>query len=656
MKISKLLFISFCCFAQSIFAQVNITAKSPNKKLHFNFDTQQHLLSIFYDGQSVLKATIDLQLKNNPSFKNVSFKTLNKRIVKENLTDFIPTKERDQSYTYQKVVLDYGLYLLELRLYNHTIAYRFVTRINEEITVMNEQMAIKLPPDTQVEFPKEDSMYSHYERYYLSKKITDIKKGDFCSLPVLFTTSKVLVWFSEADVYDYPGMFLQADGIGFKTKFPKVPSKISDKNDRDENIVSTYPYIAKTDGKRNLPWRVFVLTKDDRLLLSDTSIFKLSREGRQKMDWVIPGKVAWDWYNANNIYGVDFKSGINTKTYKYYVDFASKNNLPYIILDEGWSKSTTDIKVPNADIDLKHLINYAQKKGVGVILWVLWKPLSKDIEGILARYKKWGVKGVKVDFMQRADQKMVRFYQAVAKIAAKYQLVVDFHGAFKPSGLRRAYPNILSYEGLKGAENNKWSLGITPQHNLTLPFIRMVSGPMDYTLGSMRNAHFLQGKRDVNNRDMNNYHISFYRPVAQGTRCHQLAMYVVYESPLQMLSDTPSSYMQEPIIESFISKIPTVWDKTYVLEAKLKAYLVMVRKNKNRWYVGGMSALKEKITTVDFSFLPKGNYHLEMIQDGVNSNTYAEDYKKIERSITNEDSMTVKMNRAGGFVMIITKK
>lgn len=654
-KISILLI--YACFVKATFAQKTVFAvSSPNEQLHLEFDTQKRLLHLFYGKEKVLNVAVGLRLKDKKSFQQARFRGASQKTVKESLVDPVPTKERYQSYTYQKELLNYGKYRLELRLYDHSIAYRFITRIKGQITVMNEQMDLTFPTGSQVVFPKEESMYSHYERYYLPSAVADLKKGDFCSLPVLFTSKeKVRVWFSEADVYDYPGMFLQADGVGLTSKFPKVPLKVSDKNDRDENIVSTHPYIAATEGKRNFPWRVFILTEDDRVLLSDTSVFKLSREGQQQMDWVVPGKVAWDWYNANNVYGVDFKSGINTKTYKYYIDFASKNKLEYIILDEGWSKATTDITAPNSDVDLPHLISYAKEKGVGVILWVLWKPLSKDIEGILARYQKWGVKGVKVDFMQRVDQKMVNFYESVAKVAAKNHLIVDFHGAFKPSGLRRAYPNVLSYEGLKGGENNKWSLGITPQHNLTLPFIRMVAGPMDYTPGSLRNAHFSQGLYDKDGRDRNNYSVSFYRPVAQGTRCHQIAMYVVYESPLQMLCDAPSAYIKEPVIESFISKIPTVWDKTHVLEAALKSHLVVARKHQDKWYVGGMSALEEKTVTVDFSFLPEGTYHLNMLKDGVNSDRYAEDYKQIVRVITNRDKLKIPMNRSGGFVMIIKK-
>jgi alpha-glucosidase len=313
-------------------------------------------------------------------------------------------------------------------------------------------------------------------------------------------------------------------------------------------------FIAKTSGKRVYPWRVFIISDDDRTFVESNLTFQLSKPSVLKnTTWIRPGRVAWDWYNANNIYGVDFKSGLNSSTYKYYIDFAAANGIEYVILDEGWTKSTTEILDFNPDIDVPELIRYGKEKGVEIILWALWKPLDANLAQILETYKSWGVKGIKVDFMQRSDQYMVNSYERIAKECARLELLVDFHGAFKPSGLRRTYPNVINYEGVKGSENNKWSKDITPDYNVTIPFIRMAAGPMDYTPGVM------------SNRQYTNYVVSFERPMSQGTRAHQVAMYVVYEAPLQMLCESPSRYYKEQETVDFIVKIPTTWDETIVL-------------------------------------------------------------------------------------------
>ena len=315
-------------------------------------------------------------------------------------------------------------------------------------------------------------------------------------------------------------MFLLGNNTtSLKATFPNVPRivKPAVQADRDEVIEERESYIAQTTGKRSFPWRVLVIAGQDADLVNSEMVFKLAQPCQIKeTSWIKPGKVAWDWWNYNNIYGVDFRAGINTETYKYYIDFASEYKLDYIILDEGWS-NTTDVLHPVADIDIEELVRYGKAKNVGVILWVLWKPLDQQLDEALALYEKWGIKGIKVDFMQRDDQWMVHYYHKIAREAAKHHLLVDFHGSYKPCGLRRTYPNALTREGLKGLENSKWSDLITPEHNVTIPFIRMVAGPMDFTPGAMVNAQ------------KDNFESIFNRPMSMGTRCHQLAMYVVFE-------------------------------------------------------------------------------------------------------------------------------
>ena len=315
-----------------------------------------------------------------------------------------------------------------------------------------------------------------------------------------------------------------------------------------------------------------------------------------------------------------------------------------MILDEGWTKSTTEILDSNPNIDITELITYANERNVDLILWVLWKPLDDNMDEILDKYQKWGAKGIKVDFMQRADQYMVSSYEEIAKACAERKMLVDFHGAFKPAGLRRAYPNVISYEGVKGNENNKWSTDISPEHNVTLPFIRMAAGPMDFTPGAVRNA--MPG----------NYRINFNRPMSLGTRCHQVAMYAVYESPLQMYCDAPSAYLKEEETIFFISQFPSVWDETVVLDAKVSDYIAVARRNGEKWYIGAMTDWTARELNLDFSFLPDGDFELQLMKDGPNCDKFAEDYQKETLSVTNQTQLKIQLASGGGWAGIISTK
>ncbi len=384
-----------------------------------------------------------------------------------------------------------------------------------------------------------------------------------------------------------------------------------------------------------------IAAKDGDLLTNDL-VYQLSRPTQlEQTDWIKPGKVAWDWWNANNIYGVDFESGIDNRTYKYYIDFASEYGLEYIILDEGWTFSTTNTLKCNPDIDVEELVAYGKEKGVGIILWTLWGPLDEHLTEALDLYREWGVKGIKVDFMQRSDQYMVNFYERVAKEAGARELLVDYHGAFKPAGLRRAYPNVINYEGVKGMENVKWSSDITPLHDLTIPFIRMAAGPMDFTPGAMDNAHEV------------NYMARFDRPMSMGTRCHQLAMYVVYTSPLQMLCDNPSNYYRERESAQFISEIPTTWDETRVLEAEVADHVVVARRNGENWYIGAMSADLAREFELDLSFLGDGEFEAVIMEDGPNARKMAQDYVRKFALLSKGESLKIRMVEGGGWAAIL---
>lgn len=367
-------------------------------------------------------------------------------------------------------------------------------------------------------------------------------------------------------------------------------------------------------------------------------IQKLAAPNRIKdLSWVKPGKVAWDWWNNWNISGVNFRAGINTETYKYYIDFAVANKLEYIIMDEGWSNSV-DLQQINPKIEVEEIVKYAKSKNIGVILWASWRAVNADMEAAFAKYSKMGVKGFKIDFLDRDDQVMTGSTYEIAAAGAKYKLLIDLHGVFKPEGLQRTYPNVVNYEGVKGLENSKWAdSNDVPRYDVTIPFIRMLAGPMDYTPGAMRNAI------------KSNYRAINANPMSQGTRAHQVAMYVVYEAPLQMLADSPTAYYKEQETTTFISKIPTVFEETVAIGGELGAYVAIARRKGQTWYVGAMSNWDARTIEIDFSFLPAGTYEAEIFQDGINADREATDYLRKVIKVSKGEKIKVQLSTGGGW-------
>jgi alpha-glucosidase len=446
------------------------------------------------------------------------------------------------------------------------------------------------------------------------------------------------VAIAESDLESYPGLWLRGTGgNGLAATFPPYPLKESLTGDRDYRVVESADYIAVTAGTRSFPWRVIGITDRDGDLLTNQIVYLLERPSMvADTSWIKPGKVAWDWWNDNNVYGVDFKAGINTATYKYYIDFAAKYGIPYIILDEGWYKLGNVLEVV-PEINMGELTAYARQENVGIILWVVWKTLDDQLIPALDQFAKWDVKGIKVDFMQRSDQILIDYYYRVSRECAKRKMLVDFHGDQKPATMTRTWPNLISTEGVRGMEWSKWSADSEPKHNVTLPFTRMFLGPMDYTPGAMRNA------------TRTTFAAIRGQPMALGTRCHQLAMYVVFESPLQMLSDSPSNYLREAEAMEFLSAVPTEWDETKVLDARIADYVVVARRNGRDWYVGAMTDWTARNLEIDLSFLPEGNFTMEAYQDGVNADRYASDYKKTTIQVNRTTKVTLPLASGGGW-------
>jgi alpha-glucosidase len=574
-------------------------------------------------------------------------KKVSRESVNQVLHPVVPEKSSSIQDNYNELKLQFQNKLaLTFRAYDQGIAYRWESAIKDSVKVLSELAQFGFVNSDQTWYPSEKSFYSHNERLYKQYAIIQISEDSLASLPALVNHSGINVLISEADLFDYPGMWLTGNGNDkLVAVYPPCPARERSQGDRNVMVDKTEDYLAKTIGTRTYPWRVFMIGRKDADLLNNQLVYQLSRATSEDFSWVKPGKIAWDWWNALNVYGVDFKSGVNTATYKYFIDFAAKYGLEYIILDEGWS-TTTDVTRSVESLDMPELLAYAKEKKVGIIVWVLWNSLDKQMETAMNLYAQWGIKGIKVDFMQRDDQKMVNFYERTAREAAKRKLLVDYHGAFKPTGMERLYPNVITREGVYGLEQAKWDAtkGIGPEHNVTLPFIRNAVGPMDYTPGAMINAQ------------AESWAPIFQRPMSLGTRCHQLAMYIVYTSPLQMLSDVPSNYYREPECMEFLQYVPPVWNETVILGGKTGDYVIVARKAANGdWYVGAMTDWTARDIQIDFSFLGNENYLMDSWQDGINADRVGIDFARKTTNITKTAKQNIHLAPGGGWVARIKK-
>lgn len=537
---------------------------------------------------------------------------------------------------------------LEWRAYNNGVAWRWISEANGTFEVLAEQADFAFRPNDPAWYPVEDEFFSHNERLYKQMRVDSIiERKALASLPALFNAGGVKVLITESGLLDYAGMWLKGDSTGMiKGIFPQYPTKTELVHDRFEVVRKRADYIASLQGAVQFPWRIMMLAEEDKDLLVNELVYQLATPSTGDFSWVKPGKAIWDWWNDNNIYGVDFRAGINTATYKYYIDFAAKYGLEYVVLDEGWS-DTRNLARISKDMDMDGLARYAAEKKVGLVLWVNWEAISKpeQLQSAMAQFSSWGVKAIKVDFMQRDDQPMLQYYLRVSRAAAEHKMLVDFHGAHKPAGLQRTYPNVITFEGVYGLEQSKGdeSRSIDAGHNVTFPFIRMAAGPADYTPGAMLNAQKDQWAPHWN------------RPMSIGTRCHQLAMYVVYESPLQMLADNPTHYYREPECMAFLAAVPSVWDSTIVLQAEIGRYILTARKAADgSWYVGGMTNGEGRTLTMDCTFLPAGKYKMQVWKDGINADRNAQDFKMEETVIDHTTRLPVVMQRGGGWAARIT--
>ena len=626
---------------------------SPNGAVKVKISLSDRIYySVYRDNVILLeKCDLGLTVDNLSSDKKLKVERTKFSRISREISPVVPLKFSSINDLCNAVVLNFNNgYGVEFRAYNDGVAYRIITNFkgdkNGRVKVINEDVSINLPDDYLLHLQPAKDFTSNYETNYIHADSRKWKGANqLATLPALIDTKKGFkILFAETDLTDYPCLFLKGNSVnGMKSAFSKVALEDKQEGDRFMRITKEASYIAETSAKRTYPWRYFIISKDDRELLESTLPVKLAPKSELKNTaWIKPGQVSWEWWNAASPYGqdVDFVSGFNLETYKYYIDFASKSGIPYIIMDEGWAESVHDPYIPNKKVDLHELIRYGKEKHVDIVLWLTWLTVEKNMD-LFKKFAEWGIKGVKIDFMDRNDQWMVNYYERVAKEAAKYNMLVDFHGSFTPKGLEQKYPNLISYEGVRGLEQME---GCQPDNTIFLPFIRNIAGPMDFTPGAMINMQpEVYGGRRPNSASV-------------GTRAYQLALFVLFESGVQMLCDNPTLYYKNQDCTDFIVQVPVTWDETKALKAEAGEVAVVAKRKGKKWFIGGITNGKQREFTINMDFLIKDkSYQMTSYADGINANRQAMDYKQSIQTVNSNSAIPVKLSRNGGFAAVITE-
>ncbi len=584
-----------------------------------------------------------------------------RRTVNETIhADFY--KKSEVKNNYNELIINFkGNYKLTFRAFDDGVAYRFSTSFRKPIIVKKENVSYCFDDDYVAYIPYVNArkgegdfltqqFFTSFESQYTIDSISkmDTERIAFTPLLICLKDGKKAV-IVESDLEDFPGTFFRkGEGnslTSVQSTYPKVEEQ-GGHNMLQMVVKEREEFVAKTSGTRDFPWRAIVISENDYELMNSDMVYKLASPSRvEDVSWIKPGKVAWDWWNNWNIWGVDFKVGINNDTYKYYIDFASKNGIEYVILDEGWAvNKQADLFQVVPEIDLEELVAYGKERNVGLVLWAGYYAIDRDMEHVCKHYSEMGIKGFKVDFMDRDDQKVVDFYYRMAAMAAKYHLFVDFHGAYKPTGLSCTYPNVLNFEGVYGLEQSKWDDDLHQvDYECMIPYIRMVAGNLDYTQGAMDNA------------TKHHFRAIYTNPMSQGTRCRQLAEYVIFESPFNMMCDSPTKYMQNQECVDFIASVPTVWDETIALDGKLGEYAVIARRSGDTWYIGAITNWEARDIEIDLSRIGRISRIGRMgriYRDGVNANRNAEDYR-IDRISGIDGIIRIELASGGGAVIIV---
>ena len=653
----KIFFLAFLLANQISHAQIQRQIKSPDGNLRIVVSIGKELLySVYFNNHPLLvQSAIDMALQNGVSLRNsLSVRKITIRRVNDSIISPVPEKRRVIRNYFSELRVDFkNSFSLQFRAYDDGAAYRLITTRADSIKIMQETARFRFTKNFPVYYPEvqkrndADSFHTSFEEPYQRKSLDSIPPAVLCFSPVLVDCengNKVLL--TESDLENYPGMFLRSTGSqGLEGCFAHYPlaQRISEGEYPQAIITEREPYIAISEGNRTYPWRVIAISNNDKDLPSTDIVYRLASPSRVKdPSWIHPGKATDEWIIGINLFNIPFVAGINTTTYKYYIDFARRFGFDRIMMDAGWSESQDLFKI-NPNLNMDELASYAKSKGIKISMWTLALTLDRQLDSALDQFAKWGVDFIMTDFIDRDDQKAVQFYFRIAEACAKRNMMIMYHGAFKPAGFGRTYPNAITRESVLGSEYNIWSDKANPPHDLLLPFIRMVSGPMDYEPGLLDNAT----KKT-------------FRPIpekvmSQGTRCHQLAMFVVYDNPMQIFSGNPSQGLLEPAFMELLGSIPTTWDETIVPDARVGEYLITARKKDGDWYIGGLTNWDRRNLSLPLDFLDEGLYHATICSDGVNADRYPSDYLITEKTIRKNDTLTINMASGGGWLLRLKK-
>ena len=654
------LLAAFACALTAGSAQAKVyKLSSPDGRTSVEVDVQKQITwSVRHGGRQVLApSAISLTAAGNVIGYDARVKSARTEKIRGTVAaPFWRQAVIEERYNELELTLPDG-WSLTFRAYDgEGVAYRFSsTSLKKGDRITAEQAEFNFDRDYTAYVPynpdTEHPFATSFESKYTVAPLSAFRSDALAFSPLLVCLDGGLrVEVTDADIESYPGMFLKkgSRSLSLEGSFAPVPAATRETPRRGQVVVDRYSddlavirENASKKAPRHFPWRVLAIAESDADLPVNNLVYLLASPSRVKdISWIKPGKVAWDWWNDWNITGVDFEAGINTRTYKHYIDFAAENGIEYVVLDEGWS-APLDIMKLNPAIDLKELAKYASSKGVDLVLWAVSYVLDKDLEKACKTYSKMGIKGFKVDFMNRDDQEVTEQLYRIAEAAARHQMLVDYHGMYKPAGMNRTWPNVLNFEGVWGLEQMKWTTEDIVEYDVTFPYIRMLSGPVDYTPGAMRNAL----KREFAPNNSN--------PVSQGTRARQVAEYVVFDAPFEMLCDNPSAYRKEQETTDFITAIPTVWDETRILQGTVGQYIVTARRSGTRWYIGGLTGWDARDLSLDLSGLVKGKHSAVLYRDGVNAARNATDYKIETVEVQSKKPLPVHMAPGGGFVLVI---
>jgi alpha-glucosidase len=597
---------------------------------------------------------LQLHLRNEILGKNPKLASQKRSAVDTEITPVVPFKCSTVKNQYNQLLLNFkGDYSVEFRAFDDGIAYRFITRKKGEIEVIHEDFNLSFPGNYLLH-AQQDGFSSCYESPYKHFESSELNPEDqTLLLPVLIDTRKgAKILISETDLNDYPCLFLRGQGEknGLKSALPPAPLETkADPNGRDIRVGKGADYIAKTAGTREFPWRWFIIARNDGQLIESDMVCRLApKPAIADVSWIKPGLVVWDWMNRWSDYGteVNYKAGVNTAAYKHYIDFASRNKIPYLALDEGWSTKSAYPKEISPDVDMAELVRYGKEKNVGLILWITFRGVQDDFDddsyNLFEYFSQRGIQGFKIDFMDRNDQEIIRFYEQAAKEAAQYHLLVELHGSYTPRGLEYKYPNILSYEGVRGMENHGACI---PDNSLYMPFMRNVTGPMSFTPGSMLNVQPENFGKGLGSN-----------LVMIGTRVHHIAYYILFESGLQMIADSPRQFDQNPDCRDFIFSTPVTWHETRALAAEAGKYAIVAKRHGDKWWIGGITNNAEKLREfdIDLHFLPAGKtFRMTAFEDGPNADRQAMDYDVRKQTVKQGDKIHIKLARNGGFAAVI---